>query len=71
MKYLEVCMNGGYKHQVHMPLEAFENWITDKEGLLLNRLILVGDVMMNPTNISLVRQKTNDNFEVSEVYKPK
>ncbi|OUB84846.1 hypothetical protein BK784_34645 [Bacillus thuringiensis serovar medellin] len=71
MKYLEVCMNGGYKHQVHMPLETFESWITDKEGLLLNRLLLVGDVMINPANISMVRVKTNDNFEVPEVYKPK
>lgn len=71
MKYLEICMNGGYKHKVHMPLEAFESWITDKEGLLLNRLLLVGDVMINPANISMVSVKTNDNFEAPEVYKPK
>ncbi|AKR13048.1 hypothetical protein [Bacillus thuringiensis] len=71
MKYLEVSMNGGYKHQVHMPLEEFEIWITGKEGLLLNKLILVGDVMINPTNISMVREKVNDNFEVPGVYKPK
>lgn len=71
MKYLEVSMNGGHKHQVHMPLEQFEIWVTDKEGLLLNKLILVGGVMINPANISMVREKINDNFEVPEVYKPK
>ena len=45
-----VDINIGY-----MPLETFESWITDKDGLLLNRLLLVGDVMINPANISMVR----------------
>lgn len=71
MTYLEICMNGGYKHQVYMPLEEFEIWVTDKEGLLLNKLVLVGEIMLNPANISMVREKTNGNFEVPEVYKPK
>ncbi|MGE6594125.1 hypothetical protein ACQKFU_32550 [Bacillus mycoides] len=71
MKYLEICMNGGYKHQVYMPLEEFEIWITAKDGFLLNKLVLVGDIMINPANISMVREKTNANFEVPEVYKPK
>ncbi|MED2777597.1 hypothetical protein P4278_33320 [Bacillus thuringiensis] len=71
MKYLEICMNDGHRHQVHMPLKEFEIWVTDKEGLLLNKLILVGEVMINPANISMVREKIYDNFEVPGVYKPK